>query len=385
MAAPPQLVVPMVVTKFRRDGHDPPGTVLLVVELVVVRLVEVELLDVLELVVRLVLVVLELVLELLELVLELVLVELLEVEVVLELLVVVVWHPLRSMRQSPVHTSEPPAEPQVAPPKSVPSHSSSGSISPLPHSGAVVEVLVLVEVVVLDELVLVDELDELVVVVVWHPLRSMRQPSVHTSEPPAEPQVAPPKSVPSHSSPASISPLPHSGAVVEVLVLVEVLVEDELVLDVELVVDVELVLDELVDVELVLDVELLLVVVVGVPTQVPKSIRHSSVQVRKPPPTEPQVASPKLVPSHSSPGSISPLPHSGAVLEVLVLVEVLVEEEELLLDEEVLVDVLVLLVLEVVGTPTHRQSTHSPSSQATMDSDGEPVPGSHCSSHDASS
>ena len=133
------------------------------------------------------------------------------------------------------------------------SPSSQASGAPTVHSGSVEEVDELVvllgrlDVELLDVLVdvledaeVLDEVDVLVVVgievevevdvLVVTPgqlLKSMVQPGVHTSEPPVG-HVCPPKSVPSHSSPGSRTPLPHNGIVLDVLVEV-VLVEVVLV------------------------------------------------------------------------------------------------------------------------------------------------------------
>ena len=137
---------------------------------------------------------------------------------------------------------------------------------------------------------------------------------------------------------------------VDVLVeLVELLDElvvgmlTELVEELDVDVLVELLLDELwLLEELLVDDDVLVLVVT--PGQLLKSIVHAAVHTRNPPPAEPpgHVASPKSLPSHSSPGSRTPFWQSGAVLDVLVLVEVL-ELDELL----VLVDVLVLVLLDV--------------------------------------
>src|SRR5262245_65449056 len=99
-------------------------------------------------------------------------------------------------------------------------------------------------------------------------------------------------SLPSHCSPASMWPLPHSGWVV----VVEVVVTVELVA--------------------VLEVDDVVVVVVGA-GQVLKSSVHSGLQVGKAPPAEPsgQVAPSMSVPSHCSPASMWPLPHSGWVVD----------------------------------------------------------------------
>jgi hypothetical protein len=121
---------------------------------------------------------------------------------------------------------------QVAPPKSLVSHSSPASMMPLPQRLMVVLVVVetTVVLVVVDGIVVLVVVGGTVLVVVGAPghcEKSIVHCGVQARKAPVdEPgQVAPPKSLVSHCSPASITPLPHSPlTVVDVLVLVEVTV-----------------------------------------------------------------------------------------------------------------------------------------------------------------
>src|SRR5579871_1768773 len=97
--------------------------------------------------------------------------------------------PLTSKPQPGVQASVPPpvkpSDAHVAPPRSVPSHSSGPSFTPFPHAGTV-------------------EVTQRRVLMV----QAAVQRSVPPSGKPSEAHVAPPKLVPSHSSPGSMTPLP---------------------------------------------------------------------------------------------------------------------------------------------------------------------------------
>jgi hypothetical protein len=168
-----------------------------------------------------------------------------------------------------------------------------------------------------------------------------------TRAPPGDPfgHMAPPRSSPSHSSPSSLMPLPHTGwgrVVLDELVVEDVLVvlaTVEVVGPIVVLVLIVVVTVGTVEVLLLLvllldDVEVLELVVVVPPSQGEKSRMHSGVQVgsgpsTRAPPGDPfgHMAPPRSSPSHSSPTSLTPLPHTGwgrVVLDEL-LVEVLDE------------------------------------------------------------
>jgi hypothetical protein len=245
--------------------------------------------------------------------------------------------------------------------------------------GAVEEVVLLDDVVVLlgtvevvDAIVVVvtvgrvelllDDVEVLELVVVVLPSQGEKS-SVHsgvqvgsgssTRAPPGDPfgHMAPPRSSPSHSSPASLTPLPHTGwgrVVLDELVLEEVLVvlaTVEVVGSIVVLVLIVVVTVGTVEVLLLDDVVVLELVVVVPPSQGEKSSVHSGVQVgsgssTRAPPGDPfgHVAPPRSSPSHSSPASLTPLPHTGWGRVVL---------------DDVLVDVLdeVVVVVPAAGMP----------------------------------
>jgi hypothetical protein len=174
--------------------------------------------------------------------------------------------------------------------------------------------------------------------------KSMVQSGVHLRKAPVElpGQVAVPKSCPSHSSPGSITPLPQRSASVvevEVEVVVEVVVGATLV-------------EVVVDTTVVEVVEATVVEVVDTSGQSWKSMVQSGVHLRKAPVELPgQVAVPKSCPSHSSPGSITPLPQRSASVVEVVLVEVVVGATlvEVVVDTTVVEVVVDARVVVVVG------------------------------------
>ena len=205
------------------------------------------------------------------------------------------------------------------------------------------EVLVVLAsvVLVLDELVLVlvpGMVD--VVVAPGHCEKSIVHSDVQTRNAPVdEPgQVAPPKSLVSHSSPGSMMPLPQRLMVV--LVVVDTTVE-------LVVVDSTVVLVVVGGVVVLVVVGGTVLVVVGAPGHCEKSIVHSGVQTRNAPVDDPgHVAPPNSSVSHSSPGSMTPLPHRALTVDDVVLVELTVVVLEL---ELVAVELLVLVTVVVLG------------------------------------
>ena len=165
-------------------------------------------------------------------------------------------------------------------------------------------------------------------------LVSMVQSSLQSNDPVTElpGQVALPKSVPSHSSAPSRTPLPQSGAPMVVLLLddvdVDVVLEldvlllelvlvtvvvldvEDVLLDVEVVVAIEV--DVLLDDEVLTEVEVLLevdVVVAGpMSTQVHASVQKPHAPPTKAPPVEPLVSAPGLAIRQIHMGSA----HTGA-------------------------------------------------------------------------
>src|SRR5262249_40171165 len=143
-------------------------------------------------------------------------------------------HSERSILQSEVQRSAPPGDGHVKPPKALPSHSSPGSSTPLPHNLAAVVVVVLVVLVeVVDDVllvvvvvgvvevllvVLVTSVDVVVEAAGGPSEKSILQSDVHSSAPPGDGHVKPPNALPSHSSPGSRIPLPHNPLVVVVVV-----------------------------------------------------------------------------------------------------------------------------------------------------------------------
>ena len=164
---------------------------------------------------------------------------------------------------------------------------------------------------------------EVVLVTQW-------QVSSQTKPPPALP-VHEPANAGSHSSPASIMPLPHVG-VVDVVVVLLVLVDVEVLSAVVDVVLLELVVVLASVVEVVDDVEVL----GGTQWQVSS---HT-----KPPVALPVQLGCAVAGSHSSPASTVPLPHSGGVVEVVVELLVLVD----VLVDAVVVDVVLLELVDGV-------------------------------------
>jgi hypothetical protein len=153
--------------------------------------------------------------------------------VAVELVEVLTDGHVQSARQS-----APVALPSNAPPALPPghvmlpggSHCSPGSRCPLPHSGTVLDVLVLVDDVVVcdDDVLLLDVLVDVDVLTVGQ-VQLARQ-SAPLALPPNAPSALPPGHVMlpggSHCSPGSRWPFPHSGAVVDVLVELLVVVCD---------------------------------------------------------------------------------------------------------------------------------------------------------------
>src|SRR5262249_41136576 len=126
-----------------------------------------------------------------------------------------------------------------------------------------------------------------------HSEKSILQSLVQSRAPPGDGQVKLPKLLPSHCSPGSSTPLPQSGEAVVVVVVGLVVTVVEVVVG---------------TVVLVLDAD----------GHSEKSILQSLVQSRAPP-GDGQVKLPKLLPSHCSPGSSTPLPQSGEVVVVVVV------------------------------------------------------------------
>jgi hypothetical protein len=203
--------------------------------------------------------------------------------------------------------------------------------------GTVVLVVTVVEVVV--GIVVLAGAVVLVLDADGHSEKSILQSPVQSNAPPGDGHVKLPKALPSHSSPGSSMPLPQrSVVVVVVVVVVDVVVDGAPVV---VVIDVDDVVVDGVVVVVVGDVDD--VVVEDASGHSEKSILQSLVQSNAPL-GDGHVKLPKALPSHSSPGSTTPLPQSSVVVVVVVVVDVDVVEAPVV----VVVDCKVVLVVVVV-------------------------------------